>query len=61
MESNRLDNLESFEPIAQLFKGNREVDGWRLEELDIRANDIDKLPVLMGLLPLDVFLVENNM
>lgn len=57
---NKLNNLASFENIGALFKGNRQVPEWRLEELDVRDNDISKLPVLLGLLPLDVFLVDGN-
>lgn len=60
LRGNRLSNLEAFEPIADLFRGNQRVSEWRLEELDVRDNEISKLSVLMGLLPLDVFLVEGN-
>ncbi|KAG2362535.1 hypothetical protein BDR07DRAFT_1484740 [Suillus spraguei] len=47
--------------IAELFKGNRSVPDWKLEELDLRDNEISKLPAELGLLPLDVFLVDGNL
>ncbi|KAI5120112.1 hypothetical protein M0805_002196 [Coniferiporia weirii] len=60
LRGNRLTALEAFEHVAGLFRGNRHVPEWRLEELDVRDNEISKLPVLMGLMPMDVFLVEGN-
>ena len=57
---NKVTELEGFQGLAELFKGNRNVPQWRLEELDLRDNEIGKLPPEMGLLPLDVFLVEGN-
>ncbi|TDL20753.1 L domain-like protein [Rickenella mellea] len=60
LRGNMLVDLSGFEGIAELFKGNRQVEGWKLEELDVRDNEIAKLPALVGLLPLDVFLVDGN-
>lgn len=60
LRGNKLTELEGFQGLAELFKGNRAVPQWRLEELDLRDNEIGKLPPAMGLLPLDVFLVEGN-
>ena len=60
LRGNRLTSLDRFDAIASLFKANRQVSEWKLEELDVRDNDISKLPVNLGLLPLDVFLVDGN-
>ncbi|KAJ8084346.1 hypothetical protein PM082_003115 [Marasmius tenuissimus] len=60
LRGNRLDDLDGFQGVSELFKGNRDVPGWKLEELDLRDNNIGKLPSEMGLLPLDVFLVDGN-
>ncbi|TFK35538.1 hypothetical protein BDQ12DRAFT_706608 [Crucibulum laeve] len=60
LRGNRLSELEGFLELACLFKGNREVPGWKLEELDLRDNEIGKLPAELGLMPLDVFLVDGN-
>jgi Leucine-rich repeat (LRR) protein len=60
LRGNRLTSLDAFENVAGLFKGNRQMPEWRLEELDVRDNDISKLPATLGLLPLDVFLVDGN-
>ncbi|CCM00125.1 uncharacterized protein FIBRA_02152 [Fibroporia radiculosa] len=60
LRGNHLTGLEGFEDIADLFKGNRDCASWKLEELDIRDNEIGKLPPKLGLLPLDVFLVDGN-
>ena len=60
LSSNRLADLEGFVGLAGMFKGNREVQRWRMETLDLRDNEIGKLPAELGLLPLDVFLVEGN-
>jgi hypothetical protein len=60
LRGNRIADLDGFQGIALLFKGNREVPEWGLEELDLRDNEIGKLPAEMGLLPLDVFLVDGN-
>lgn len=61
LRGNHIDELDGFQDIAELFKGNRECPAWKLEELDLRDNEIGKLPAELGLLPLDVFLVDGNM
>ncbi|KAG1814486.1 hypothetical protein EV424DRAFT_1630380 [Suillus variegatus] len=61
LRGNRIDGLDAFQGIAELFKGNRSVPDWKLEELDLRDNEISKLPAELGLLPLDVFLVDGNL
>lgn len=60
LSSNRIADLEGFVGLAEMFKGNREVQRWKMETLDLRDNEIGKLPADLGLLPLDVFLVEGN-
>ncbi|OBZ66220.1 E3 ubiquitin-protein ligase LRSAM1 [Grifola frondosa] len=60
LRGNRLMELHGFQSIAEHFKGNRDVPEWKLEELDLRDNEIGKLPPELGLLPLDVFLVDGN-
>ncbi|KAJ6589021.1 hypothetical protein B0H19DRAFT_1102525 [Mycena capillaripes] len=60
LRGNRITDVDGFQGIALLFKGNRTVDGWGLEELDLRDNEIGKLHSELGLLPLDVFLVDGN-
>lgn len=60
LRGNHIDELDGFQDIAELFKGNRECPAWKLEELDLRDNEIGKLPAELGLLPLDVFLVDGN-
>jgi Leucine-rich repeat (LRR) protein len=57
----KLTELDGLQVIAERFKGNRELPAWELEELDLRDNEISKLPSELGLLPLDVFLVDGNM
>jgi len=60
LNGNRINELDGFQELAGLFKGNREVPGWKLDELDVSDNDIAKLPPELGLLPLDEFSVERN-
>ncbi|KAI0790037.1 hypothetical protein C8Q75DRAFT_137453 [Abortiporus biennis] len=60
LRGNKLTSLEGFREFAHMFKGFREVKNWKLEELDLRDNEISKLPPEMGLFPLDVFLVDGN-
>ena len=60
LSSNGLTNLEGFVGLAGMFKGNREVQTWKMETLDLRDNEIGKLPAELGLLPLEIFLVEGN-
>ena len=60
LSSNRITDLEGFIGLAEMFKGNQEVQRWRMETLDLRDNEIGKLPAELGLLPLEVFLVEGN-
>ena len=56
----KLTELDGLQIITERFKGNREMPAWKLEELDLRDNEISKLPPELGLLPLDVFLVDGN-
>lgn len=60
LRGNRLSELTGLQKVAELFKGNRAVPEWKMEELDLRDNEIGKLPAEIGLLPLDVLLVEGN-
>ncbi|KAF9223639.1 hypothetical protein BS17DRAFT_109708 [Gyrodon lividus] len=60
LRGNRITELEGFQEVAGIFKGHRAVPDWKLEELDLRDNEISKLPADLGLLPLDVFLVDGN-
>ncbi|KAG5221774.1 Iron-sulfur clusters transporter atm [Salix suchowensis] len=60
LQGNRISDVGGFADIAQLFKGNRDVPAWHMEELDIRDNEVAKLPPELGLLPLDVFLVDGT-
>jgi len=60
LRGNRLSELDAFLGLAEAFKGNRDVADWKLEELDVRDNEIGKLPPELGLLPLDVLLVDGN-
>ncbi|KAJ7640506.1 hypothetical protein DFH06DRAFT_1477993 [Mycena polygramma] len=60
LRGNRIGDVDGFQGVASLFKGNRTVEGWGLEELDLRDNEIGKLHAELGLLPLDVLLVDGN-
>jgi len=60
LRGNQMTHLDGFAAIAQMFKGNRLNSEWKLEELDLRDNEIGRLPPEMGLLPLDVLLVDGN-
>ena len=61
LRGNKFSELDGFLNLAEAFKGNRNVPEWKLEEVDLRDNEIGKLPPELGLLPLDVFLVDGNM
>ncbi|KAI0364463.1 L domain-like protein [Pilatotrama ljubarskyi] len=60
LRGNKFNELDGFRQLAERFKGNRDVPEWKLEELDLRDNEIGKLPPELGMLPLDVFLVDGN-
>lgn len=60
IRGNRLAELDGIKGLADIFRGNEIVPEWKLEELDLRDNEIEKLPVELGLLPLEVFLVDGN-
>lgn len=60
LRGNRITTLDGFQKMTDNFKGHRSVPAWKLEELDLRDNEISKLPPELGLLPLDVFLVDGN-
>ncbi|TFK82114.1 hypothetical protein K466DRAFT_648134 [Polyporus arcularius HHB13444] len=60
LRGNRLNELDGFRELADRFRGNRDAPGWKLEELDLRDNEIAKMPAELGLFPLEVFLVDGN-
>lgn len=63
LRGNRITDVDSFQSVAKLFKGYKEkkdVETFKLEELDLRDNEIAKLSPELGLLPLDVLLVDGN-
>jgi Leucine-rich repeat (LRR) protein len=60
VRGNKINDLMGLEAVAQVLKSEGRVEAWRLEELDLRDNEIAKLPPMLGYLPLDVLLVEGN-
>ncbi|KAI0043998.1 RNI-like protein [Auriscalpium vulgare] len=62
LRGNRLANLDGLQELAvELFTGGASAhEAWKLEELDVRENSVEALGGELGLLPLDVFLVEGN-
>ncbi|KAK7682554.1 hypothetical protein QCA50_014354 [Cerrena zonata] len=63
LRGNKLVDIDGFISVSGLFKGHkdsRDVESWKLEELDVRDNEIGRLPPELGLLPLDVLLVDGN-
>ncbi|KAI0058741.1 L domain-like protein [Artomyces pyxidatus] len=64
LRGNRLSNLDGFQAFAKdMFIHGDEAKKaeWKLEELDVRENAIEALAGELGLLPLDVFLVDGNL
>ncbi|KAF8514885.1 hypothetical protein BU17DRAFT_94151 [Hysterangium stoloniferum] len=60
VRGNKITDLMGLEAVAQVLKSEGQVEAWRLEELDLRDNELAKLPPMLGYLPLDVLLVEGN-
>ena len=60
VRGNKINDLMGLEAVAQVLQSEGRVEAWRLEELDLRDNEIAKLPPMLGYLPLDVLLVEGN-
>lgn len=63
LRGNKFTDIDGFVAVSGLFKGHkdsRDVESWKLEELDVRDNEIGRLPPELGLLPLDVLLVDGN-
>ncbi|KAF9073389.1 hypothetical protein BDP27DRAFT_1391006 [Rhodocollybia butyracea] len=53
LRGNKLSSLDGFVGIAEALKSDE-------DELDLRDNDVDKLPPEMGMFPMEVFLVDGN-
>ena len=65
---NRIEELHGLRELARVFFGaeaaSEDVElrtKWTLEELDVRENSIAGLPGELGLLPLDLFVVDGNL
>jgi Leucine-rich repeat (LRR) protein len=65
---NKIEELNGLRELAQVVFNEERGDndaamriGWTLEELDVRENSIAVLPGELGLLPLDLFLVDGNL
>ncbi|KAH9999663.1 hypothetical protein BJV74DRAFT_823072 [Russula compacta] len=64
---NRIEQLDGLRELAQLFGANAASANvelrkkWTLEELDVRENSIAVLPGELGLMPLDLFVVDGNL
>ena len=64
---NKIGELEGLRELARAVFGAGDAgeDGrrkrWTLEELDVRENSIAVLPSELGLLPLEIFLVDGNL
>ncbi|KDQ08734.1 hypothetical protein BOTBODRAFT_37737 [Botryobasidium botryosum FD-172 SS1] len=59
LKGNRIASLDGLERVGERF-ARGDCAGWKGEEIDIRDNEIAKLPPILGLVPLEVFLVEGN-
>ncbi|KAF5321653.1 hypothetical protein D9619_001255 [Psilocybe cf. subviscida] len=60
LRGNRISDLDGFLGITNLLTAGGAAPALRLEELDFRDNEIGKIPPELGLLSLDVLLVEGN-
>ncbi|PPR04904.1 hypothetical protein CVT24_007148 [Panaeolus cyanescens] len=60
LRGNKITELDGLASLAEAFRGNRDNQAWKMEEIDVRDNEIGRLPAELGLLPLDVFLVDGN-
>jgi Leucine-rich repeat (LRR) protein len=60
LQGNKITSLEGLKDVWDQWKDGEKIDGWRLEELDVRDNEIGRLEGEVGLLPLEAFLVEGN-
>lgn len=60
LRGNKLTDISNLEDVAGVLRKEGKIEGWRLEELDLRENEIAKLPPVLGFLTLDVMLVESN-
>ncbi|KIJ56934.1 hypothetical protein M422DRAFT_198273 [Sphaerobolus stellatus SS14] len=60
VRGNKLSDLTGLEAVAQVLKSEGRVESWRLEDLDLRDNEIVKLPPMLGHLAVDVLLVDGN-
>ncbi|GJJ07186.1 hypothetical protein Clacol_001386 [Clathrus columnatus] len=60
LRGNKLADLSGLEDVANTLRKDGKVEGWSLEELDLRENEIARLPPILGFLSLDVMLVEGN-
>ena len=65
---NKIEGLAGLRDFAQLVFGTKAANDyvehrrrWTLEELDVRENSIAGLPGELGLLPLELFLVDGNL
>lgn len=68
LRGNKIEELHGLRELARVvFGADAAKEGvelgtkWTLEELDVRENSITGLPGEVGLLPLDLFLVDGNM
>ena len=61
---NKIEELEGMRELAQAVFGDGDDERrkrWTLEELDVRENSIAVLAGELGLLPLEIFLVDGNL
>jgi Leucine-rich repeat (LRR) protein len=65
VRGNKISDIRPLEAIAERFEraggAGVGVEGWKGEEIDLRENEVGKLLPILGLLPLDIFLVEGNL
>jgi hypothetical protein len=65
LKGNKVADLNGLVEIGERFRrggaSGYGVEGWKGETIDISDNEISKLPAVLGILPLEVFLVEGNL
>lgn len=60
LQGGRIENLDGLVEVATKVREGMWTSEMRLEELDLRDNAVEKLPRVLGFIPVNIFLVDGN-